>query len=80
MIRGNSRTSASSDASGVHRRVWLAVLLLYGAAAGGDFTYRLIGDLHPRNRAIGYPEVAVAFCGALFWPLDLIAMTLLPPR
>ena len=80
MIPGNSRISASSDASSAYRRVWLAVLLLYGAAAGGDFTYRLIGDVHPSNRAIGYPEVAVAFCGALFWPFDVIAMALLPRR
>jgi hypothetical protein len=29
---------------------------------------------------IGYPEVAVAFCAALFWPLDVIATVLLPAR
>jgi hypothetical protein len=77
MIRGSSRTSASSDASGVQRRAWLAALLLYGAAAGGDFAYHLIADLHTGNRAIGYPEVVVAFSAALFWPLDVIAMVLL---
>lgn len=80
MIRGNSRTSASSEAPAAYRRLWLAALLLYGAAAAGDFAYRLIDDLQTGSRAIGYPEVAVAFCGALFWPLDLIAMTFLPPR
>ena len=54
--------------------------MLYGAAAAGDFAYQLVSDVHTRNRAIGYPEVVVAFCGALFWPVDLVAMTLLPPR
>jgi hypothetical protein len=76
MIRGNSKTSASSDALAAHRRAWLAGLLIYGVAAGGDFAYHLIGDLHPGNRAIGYPEVVVAFSAALFWPLDLVAMEL----
>ena len=64
----------------MQRRAWLAALLLYGAAATGDFAYQLTSDLHTRNRAIGYPEVVVAFCGALFWPVDLVAMALLPPR
>lgn len=61
----------------MHRRVWLVALLLYGAAAVGDFAYHLIDDLHTGNRAIGYPEVVVAFSAALFWPLDLIAMALM---
>jgi hypothetical protein len=74
MIRGSSKISASSEASGVYRRAWLAALLLYGAAATGDFAYHLINDLHTGNRAIGYPEVVVAFSAALFWPLDLVAL------
>ena len=80
MIRGNSKTSASSDAAGVHRWVWLAVLLLYGAAGAGDFAYHLTRDLHTGRRASEYPEVAVAFSAALFWPLDLVAMRLLATR
>ena len=77
MIRGSSRTSASSEISGRRRRAWLAALLLYGAVACADFTYHLIDDLHTGNRAIEYSEVAVGFDAALFWPLDLIAMALL---
>jgi hypothetical protein len=77
MIHGNLRTSVSSDASGIQRRAWLAALLLYGAVMSADFAYHLTNDLHTGNRAIGYPEVVVAFSAALFWPLDLIAMALL---
>jgi hypothetical protein len=73
MIRGSSRTFASSDASGGRRRAWLAALLLYGAATGGDFAYHLIGDLRTGDRVIEYSDVAVAFSAALFWPLDLVA-------
>jgi hypothetical protein len=79
MIRGSSRTSACSEPSGIRRHAWLAALLLYGAAATGDFAYHLIDHLHTGNRAIGYPEIVVGFCGSLFWPVDLIAMALLPP-
>jgi len=61
-------------------RVWLAALLLYGAAATGDFAYHLIDDLHTGDQAIEYGDVAVAFSAALFWPLDLIAMALLAER
>jgi hypothetical protein len=77
MIRGSSKTSASSEASSAQRRVWLAALLLYAAAAAADFAYHLIGDLHTGNRTIGYPEVVVAFSAALFWPMDIVAMALL---
>ena len=64
----------------MHRRVWLAALLLYGAVATGDFAYHLIDDLHTGDQAIEYADVAVAFSAALFWPLDLIAMALLAER
>jgi hypothetical protein len=67
----------SSDASRAHHPAWLAALVLYGIAATGDFAYHLINDLHSGNRAIGYPEVVVAFSAALFWPLDIVAMALL---
>ena len=79
MTRGSSRTSESSDRGG-HRSVWLAALLLYGLAAGGDFAYHLIEHPHTAKPAIGVPEILVAFTAALFWPVDLIAMSLLPPR
>ena len=80
MIRGSSRISASSDAPWRNHPVWLAALVLYGLAAGGDFAYHLIDDLHTGNEAIEVSEIAVAFSAALFWPVDLIAMALLATR
>jgi hypothetical protein len=80
MIRGSSRTSASSDRLGGHRPAWLAALLLYALAAGGDFAYHLIEDLRSGNQAIEASEVTVAFSAAVFWPVDLIAMALLAGR
>ena len=80
MIRGSSKISGSSDAYGKHRSVWLAALLLYGLGVGADFTYHLIEDLHTGNEAIEVSEVAVAFSAAVFWPVDLIAMSLLATR
>lgn len=60
--------------------MWLAALVLYGVAAGGDFAYHLIEDLHTGNQAIEFSEVLVAFSAAVFWPVDLIAMALLAAR
>jgi hypothetical protein len=80
MIRGSSKISASSDATNAHRPAWLAALILYALAAGGDFAYHLIEDLHTGNQAIEISEVAVAFSAALFWPMDLIATALLTAR
>ena len=81
MTRGSSKISASSDTTSAgHRWAWLAALLLYGAAASGDLAFHLLADVRTGERMIGYPEVAVAFQAALFWPLDLVAMPLLPPR
>ena len=80
MIRGSSRTSASSDGPWGNRRAWLAALVLYGLAAGGDFAYHLMDDLRTGNEAIEVSEVAVAFSAAVFWPVDLIAMALLAAR
>jgi hypothetical protein len=59
------------------RRVWLVGLLLYGFGAGVDFAYHLFDDLRTGDQAIEFSEVAVAFSGALFWPIDLITITLL---
>jgi hypothetical protein len=77
MILGNSRTSASADPRFAHRSAWLAALLLYGFATVGDFAYHLVEDLQTGNEA---SQVAVAFSAALFWPADLIAMSLLAAR
>ena len=77
MIRGSSRISESSDKPGSHRSAWLAALLLYALAAGGDFAYHLIQDLRTGNEAIAASDIAVAFSAAVFWPVDLIVMALL---
>jgi hypothetical protein len=79
--RGSSKTSASSEAAPAgYRWAWLAALLFYGVAAASDLTYHLLADLRTGDRIIEYSDVAVAFAAALFWPLDLAAMPLLPPR
>jgi hypothetical protein len=80
MIRGSSRTSASSEGSDAYRSAWLVALILYALAASGDFTYHLIDDLRTGNQAIEFSEIAVAFSAALFWPVDLVAMALLAVR
>jgi hypothetical protein len=80
MIRGSSRTSESADPLSGHRSAWLAALVFYALAAGGDFAYHLIEDLHTGNERIEVPEIAVAFSAAVFWPVDLIAMALLAGR
>ncbi len=77
MIRGSSRISESSDKPGDHRSAWLAALLFYALAAGGDFAYHLVQDLRTGNEAIEASDIAVAFSAAVFWPVDLIAMALL---
>jgi len=51
--------------------------LLYGLVAGIDFAHHLIGDLRTGDQIIEFSEVAVAFSAALFWPIDVIAMSLL---
>ena len=80
MTRGSSRTSESSDTRGRYRSAWLAVLLFYAAAAGGDFVYHLIEDVRTGNDAIEVADITVAFSAAVFWPVDLIAMALLASR
>jgi hypothetical protein len=80
MTRGSSRISASSDTHGRYRSAWLAALLLYALAGSGDFAYHLIENLRTGNQAIEASEVAVAFSAAVFWPVDLIAMSLLAAR
>jgi hypothetical protein len=64
----------------MRRRAWLIGLLLYGLGAGIDFGYHLIDDLSSGDEAIEFSEIAVAFSGALFWPVDIVAMALLATR
>ena len=77
MIRGSSRIFASPERNTIGQRLWLAGLLLYGLGTGIDFAYHLIGDLRTGDQMIEFSEVAVAFSAALFWPIDVIAMSLL---
>ncbi|HWO87368.1 MAG TPA: hypothetical protein VNN75_12885 [Stellaceae bacterium] len=80
MTRGSSRTSESSDPLGRHHSAWLAALLVYALAGGGDFAYHLIEDVRTGNDSIEVSDIAVAFSAAVFWPVDLIAMALLTAR
>jgi hypothetical protein len=59
----------------MRRRFWLMALSLYALAGFADGAYRL-SALHPA--AAGPASSAlVAFCAALFWPLDIAARLLL---
>jgi hypothetical protein len=80
MTRGSSRTSELSDPSSGHRSAWLAALVFYALAGGGDFAYHLIEDVRTGNDSIEVSDIAVAFSAAVFWPVDLIAMALLTTR
>ena len=80
MTRGSSRTSESPDPLGRHRSAWLAALLVYALAGGGDFAYHLIEDVRTGDDSIEVSDIAVAFSAAVFWPVDLIAMALLTAR
>jgi hypothetical protein len=62
------------------RQAWLAGLRLYALAAGIDFAYHLIEDLRSGDEALQFSEIVVAFSGALFWPIDVVAIALLSMR
>ena len=70
----------SSDRTRSRRQAWLIALLLYALGVGIDVAHHLIDDFHNGNQAIEVAEVAVAFSAGLFWPVDLIAMSLLAMR
>ena len=59
------------------RRAWLIGLWLYGLAACVDFAYHLIVDVGSADQTSKYAEIPVAYSAALFWPVDIVAMTLL---
>jgi hypothetical protein len=59
------------------RRVWLAALILYGAAALADFGLHLSADSWAGRDWHDAPHLAVAFSASLFWPVDLVAEYLL---
>lgn len=59
------------------RRAWLIGLVLYALGATADFSSHLIGDLRSGHKKMEFPEIVVAFSAGLFWPIDIIAMSLL---
>jgi hypothetical protein len=62
------------------RRAELIGLCLYGLIACADFTYHLTWGARSAGWPIRYSELPVAFSAALFWPVDIVAMTLLATR
>ena len=61
----------------MRRRVWLIVLVLYGAGAIADGAYHLTVQLSPAARANPVAAIPVAICAGLFWPIDIIVRRLL---
>jgi hypothetical protein len=61
----------------MRRRIWLAVLLFYAAAAIADIGYRMATPPEPGVHSSPGAAFAVAFCAGLFWPIDIVARPLL---
>lgn len=59
------------------RRLWLAALILYGAAVLADFGLHLAADDGAGRDWHDAAHLAVAFSASLFWPVDLVAEYLL---
>ncbi|MBV8776719.1 MAG: hypothetical protein JO258_05925 [Alphaproteobacteria bacterium] len=57
----------------MRRRLWLAALILYAAAGIADGALRLGTPSAAVTQPGPAASLAVAFCAALFWPLDLAA-------
>jgi hypothetical protein len=64
----------------MRRRVWLAVLILYALAGIADGVGRINEPLASGNHPNTLSRLAVAFCAGLFWPIDIVARSLLAPR
>ena len=65
----------------MRRRIGLFALLLYAAAGIADGAYRLAEpSTPPGSHASTAAALAVAFCGGLFWPIDIVARPLLMSR
>ena len=62
------------------RRIWLAALILYAIAGIIDGASRIAQPPVPGSRSSPAAVLAVAFCAALFWPIDIVARPLLAPR
>ena len=59
------------------RRLWLAALMLYGAAALTDIASHLTADQRAGRNWRDPANLVVAFSAGLFWPVDLITGYLL---
>jgi hypothetical protein len=57
-------------------RIWLILLVLYLIATAADGSYRIV-DAGRNNQKLGPAVFAVAFCAGLFWPVDIVARSLL---
>jgi hypothetical protein len=61
----------------MRRRLSLAVLVLYAAAAIADGAYRLAEPPTPSSHPNALATLSVTFCAALFWPIDVAVRYLL---
>ena len=61
----------------MRRRLWLAALVLYGAAALADIASHLVADQRAGRNWRDPANLVVAFSAGLFWPVDLVAEQLL---
>ena len=59
------------------RRLWLAALVLYGAAALADIAVHLAADVRAGQNWWAPNNLAVAIPAGLFWPVDIVAGHLL---
>ena len=59
------------------RRLWLAALVLYGAAGLADMSARLAAERRAGHDWHDPAHLTVAFSAGLFWPVDLVAGHLL---
>ena len=59
------------------RRVWLVGLCLYAIVAAVDVAVQLRNDTLAGQNWWAPDNLAVAFSAGLFWPVDLVAQSLL---
>jgi hypothetical protein len=71
-------TGPGDESADMTRRIPLILLVLYLAAAAIDATAR-VGEAVRAGEKMGPAVLAVAVCGGLFWPIDLVARPLLTP-
>ncbi len=78
-IPGSSRTSGLSEDGRERRRrrAWLVALWLYALAAAADAGFHLNADRRAGRDWLAPASLVVAIPAGLFWPLDLVAHSLL---